>query len=472
MDFAKSTVKVFIANLVATIIGFVGIAFFAQELGPHLMGTFFLFQALLTVISIPADIGISNGVAKRISEGQNPGKTLSSALILKTITAAGIAGIVLLSRDYVNDFLGGEFAVYLAVGIVLQEFAKLSIELLQGELKVGKTALPTVAQQVVFVGAGSILVGLGFGVVSLIYALLLGFISMLGIGFFRSSTGFGRPTISRMRNLFDYSKYAVISTIGGHTFNWMDVAIIGVILTQADVGVYEVAWRVSVLTLIFSKALGRALFPQISKWASENEISKINEIISESMTLSLFLVIPAFFGSLLYSQEILSFVFGPEYAVAWIVLIILLAEKIFQAIHIVAGQALLAIDRPELAARATVISIITNLVLNIILILEFGIIGAAIATAISSLLNDILHIKYVYRYVSIKTPWKDIIWLLFAATVMLSMLYVAEFVLPTSSLPVLIAKITLGVIIYSSVIVSRAETRTKIKTNISRISPY
>lgn len=85
MNLAQSSLKIFAANAASTVIGFLGLTFFARELRPHQLNVFFLFQALLEVIGIPADFGIGGAVNKRISEGKPNDEIFSTALLLKLI---------------------------------------------------------------------------------------------------------------------------------------------------------------------------------------------------------------------------------------------------------------------------------------------------------------------------------------------------------------------------------------------------
>nr|WP_244880104.1 polysaccharide biosynthesis C-terminal domain-containing protein [Natrinema pellirubrum] len=61
-----------------------------------------------------------------------------------------------------------------------------------------------------------------------------------------------------------------------------------------------------------------------------------------------------------------------------------------------------------MAAYATIASISLNLLLNIVLIWEFGIVGAAIATTISFAANTTLHIYYLNRFIDINLPLKEV----------------------------------------------------------------
>lgn len=452
MDIARSSLKLFLAQVTGAAIGFFGITYFARELGPSLIGIFFLFEALLGILAIPADFGLRGAVEKRISQGESPDVFLGSAVALKLVPLTVIILAILLLRPFINRYLGAELAIFLVVAIVLQEIAKLSIVVLKGELRVGETAVLGVARQTTWFVVGGILVAEGFGALALIYGLLAGLGMMLIWGWYKSSVSPSWPSQEHALSLFDYGKYNAVSAIGGYFYSWMDVAIIGLFLTQAHVGSYEVAWRVTAISILFSSAISTTIFPQISAWEVAGAKERIEELLPTVLLPSLLLVIPAFFGTLLFSRQILRLVFGAEYVGAWLVLILLMGDKVFQAIQLIIGRSLQAINKPGLAARATLISVASNIVLNVAFVLEFGILGAAIATVISSLTNDALHYIYLRRYIRVKFPKQEVFECLLASMGMVVSLFTFTRFSNMNNLMELAFIISSGVIIYSSLV--------------------
>lgn len=431
------------------------------------MGVFFLFQALLGMLAIPADFGLRGAVEKRISEGESPGAFLSSAVLLKLIPLALIVLGILLFRSWINSYLGADLAVWLALAIVLQEAAQLAVVVLKGELRVGETAVLKLARRISWVGGGALLVVSGLKAEALIYSLLGGMCVILVWGWYKSSISLQRPSASHARSLFDYSRYNVISSIGGYFYSWMDVAIIGLFLTQADVGAYETAWRVTTITMLFSRAIASTIFPQVSQWNTEDEKDRIESVINNSMVPSMVLVIPAFFGTIVFSREILGLVFGTEFAIASVVLVILTGEKILQSVHIILGRALQGIDRPDLAAWATVVSVALNLILNVVLILSFNdIVGAACATAISFALNTVLHAYFLSKYLTIRPPYAEIGWCVFSSVMMALLLEGIQTIVTVETLPQLFLAVIFGAVTYGFFILLFRPIRTSVFRNL------
>ena len=448
MDLTRSTLKIFGSKAASAVISFAGITFFARELGASQLGSFFLFQALLGILAIPADFGIRGAVEKRVSEGEDADAVLTTAVLLKLFPLILIVMGIVLFQKVINQYVGASVALFLALALVLREFAQLGMFVLRGELRVGETALLQFARQIVWVSVGAAFVLSDGGVDGLIVGLLAGSGVLLVWVAYKISIGIAAPTAMHARSLFNYSKYNFISSIGGYFYSWMDVAIIGLFLTQADVGAYEIAWRVTAAVMLFSQSIATTLFPQISEWSATNAIDQIEGIIPRAITPSLFLLIPIFFGTLLFSKEILGVIFGTDYAIAWLVLIVLMLDVVFQGAQVIIGRSLQAIDQPNLAARASVISVIVNLSLNILLISQFGIIGAAVATFIASIANDSLHYFYLSKFISIRLPLQELSWCVTGSIVMALLLLVPKLMFEINTLIEIIVIVSLGGVVY------------------------
>lgn len=451
MDLGRSALKLFISRSASSAVYFLGIIYFARRLHPDELGSFFLFLALLGIFSIFADVGIRWALEKRVSEGSHPEGMLGSALVFKTVMLGVASVAVLASRSHIEAYLGADIAVLLVVTLFLREFAKLYIQTLRGELRVGETAAIEFLRRVLEIGTGAVLITVGWGVRGLVYGSILGWGVALLWAHRKSNVSVGRPTFENTRSIIAFSKYQTIASIGGRVYQWMDIAIIGVFLTQFHVSVYEISWQVTLLVILVSKSVATTFFPQISQWNEQAATDHIEDALSKGIAVALYFSVPALVGASLYATEILGLIFGSEYTVAAGVLIILMVEKQFQALHDLVEGTVRAIDRPELAARATVMAVTLNAVLTPILVVTHGIVGAAVATTVSWLLNMILHVRYLSRHVAVDVPYRLIGWFSTAALTMGGLLLGLKTLVPVTTVFLLFAQIALGVAVYGCV---------------------
>jgi O-antigen/teichoic acid export membrane protein len=465
MNIARSSLKIFGVYTANAVLAFVGLAFFAHRLDPAQLGVYFLFEAVLGVLAVVTGFGLETAIEKRISEGEEAEDYLATGVLLKAgFTVVAAAGIVLFGGP-INAYIGADVAVLLAVSVALRDAGELAIGVLRGELRVGDTAVVTFARQAVWVGVGAALVIAGLGVRGLIYGLLLGQTVRVVWAAYRCSTRLGRPSREHARSLLDFGKYDLIAGLGWHTFSWVDVLVIGWLLTSAAVGVYEVAWRVAAITMLLSRGVGSVMIPQVSAWDASAATDRIERLLTNVTTPSLLMVVPSFFGVLLLSEPILQLLFGTEYGVASLALVVLVAGKVFDAIQRLFGQCLVGINRPDLVARATVVVIGLNLVSNVLLIGEFGILGAAVTTTVSYLIGMALRMRYLSRFLTIALPYREIQWCVLASGVMAAVVYGLRAVLTVDTLPELFGVVGVGAVVYGAVVlVSKPLRRRAVST--------
>ncbi|MDB2248603.1 flippase [Halorubrum ezzemoulense] len=466
MSIIKAASKLFAANVLGSVLGFLGIALFARQIGATQLGIYFLFQAVVGICAIGADFGISSALKKRISEGKSQGKYLFAAILLKFIFLVIVSALILLLRGYLSDYIGADIAYLLILTLFVQQYADIFINTLHGEIRVGETAHIKVIQRIVWIITGLIITYYNPTATGLIQAHIIGASSRLVISWYLKDITVSIPETKQIQSVFDYSKFSVISSVGGYLYSWLDVLIIGYFLTSDYVAAYEVAWRITSFIVLLSKSVSLTIFPQVSEWSVEDATDEITRVIKDATTVSLVISLPAFFGAAILSSELLLLLFGNEYTIASAALVILMFEKIFQSVHKVWGYSLQAIDRPDQAAVAAVISIIVNILLNILLIPSYGLEGAATATALSFLLNTVLHAYYLQHSIPIQFDRNKIVWSIVSSIVMSVVVYTVSTLAEIESILILLLLISVGVVVYFAILSIYSPIRSDIKSII------
>lgn len=464
MSLTISTSKLLAANVTRSGLGFLGVVVFARLIGAGELGVYFLFLAVIGICSIAADFGINAAVKKRISEGEAGGEHLTAAILLKLGFLVAVSGLALLFGEYLTEYVGANVVGLLILTLFVQQYAKLMVVTMHGELRVGETAHIEVVERVVWLGLGTLFVSLDPRAVALIHAYVLAAASKLVLAWIRKDTTVGVPRVEHVRSVFDYSKFSVISSVGGYLYSWLDVLIIGYFLAPNFVGAYEVAWRLTSFVLLLSRSVSKTIFPQISEWSVENATEHISAVISRATLAALIFSVPAFFGVLVLSAELLGYLFGAEYVIASAALVILMFEKVFQSVHKVWGYSLQAIDRPDQAAVAATISIVVNVALNLALVPRFELVGAASATAASFLLNTALHAYYLKQSIPLRIEWYKTAWCVLASTLMFGVVYALSVAWPIDSLVRLLLFVAAGAVTYFAIVPLYSPLRTDISS--------
>lgn len=450
MDVSSSALKLMLAKSLKAVVFFLGVTFFARELGADQLGIFFLFQTVIGLGSIAADLGVRGALEKRLSEGQDPGAMLGTALVCKlALLSVTVAGI-LLFRDWFDQYLGGEYTLYFVIALICWALTDLFMSTLRGELRVGETAIVHFVRESAWAAIGFLFFLAGFGAAGLIYGLIIGTVVAFAIAFVRCDTSIGRPTMASFRSIVDYAKFYSISSVGGRVYSWMDVAIIGLFLTHTDVGTYEVAWEISLLVLIASNSIATTLFPQMSRWSADAETDRITTAVSNAVGITLFISIPALLGTVVLGREILSTVFGPEFAAATAALVVLMSEKVIQAANEVLDRTIQALNRPDLTARAMVVTIGLNLAFNVAFVPRLGILGAALATTLAVVANAALHAFYLSHLIELDFQYTFVGWCITLSLAMGATLIGLQSLVPIGGTASVIAYVLAGVVVYFS----------------------
>lgn len=187
---------------------------------------------------------------------------------------------------------------------------------------------------------------------------------------------------SRIRTLFNYSKYSMLNNLADHLKFKVDSFVIAGFLGASMVTHYYIAGRlieyfsqfmlkaVGTLTPVFSQYEGRGDFDGIRKWLfSGTRISAM---------LSFFIG-----GSLIfYGKAFIDRWMGVGYKSSYIVLVILTSAMIFDLMQTPGIGALFGISKHKYYAIANCCEAILNLLLSLILVRFYGIYGVALGTAL------------------------------------------------------------------------------------------
>lgn len=464
----RSSLSITFSKLGISLLSFASLAFFSQRLGAAAIGVYALYQALLQIISFLTDLGLNDAVVKRVSEQSDPGKVMSAAFLIKApLVVAAVCGI-LLFQNSVNQYLGREFALLLAVGVVLQTYLTLCVHVVQSEVQMGRFAALQFSETFITTVGGVLFVVSGFGIKGVIYTLILSKVIVILASFIIIQTRFAIPSVAQCLSLYQFSKFNVVTKLSGRALSWIDVLLIGVFLSQAHVGAYEVAWRVSKLSLLLATAVGNYIFPNISRLDTEGTNSEIHDAIRDGLTLSLAVPVPALFGVALFAEDILGLLFGTEFSSAGLALVVLMIGRIMNAVSIIFQKSLQGIGRIKKVGFVAAISGLVNLAANGVLIWSYGITGAAVATTLSFAVGAVLMYKWLADSLEVTVESRLVLWMFASSLGMLIILSIITRMLGVSSIFWLIGQILFGSVLYILLMWANPSVRRSLKWMINQ----
>jgi len=177
---------------------------------------------------------------------------------------------------------------------------------------------------------------------------------------------------------------------------WIDTILIGVFMNETDVGVYNIAVKLTALLGVTLSAVSAVSTPMYSEAYSSGDKQRLKSHVHQSSAIVFYTSFPLFLVLILFPEQILS-LFGEEFRTGKTALIILAFGGVINAYFGVAGYFMKMTGCQVVLQRITFVTVIIGLLLNIYLIPIYGIEGAAGATALAICIWNIWCVIYIKK---------------------------------------------------------------------------
>jgi len=422
MKLGEQATLTFVAQIGTTIIGFVATLFFARTLGESVLGSYFLVIALVLWIKAVGTVSIETAVEKRISEGNDPRAYFGAGVLLTGCVFLLTSVLMLLFQDQMRSYVDVPVTAIIAIVFGTLTFSYLG-SILQAEQRVHISSMVETLDRLIRAIAQILLVIVGYGLGGLLAGHLVGVIVATVVAAVLVSITVGRPTRRHFSSIFEFAKYSWLGGITSRTFASLDTLVLGVFVSTGLIGIYEIAWNIASILVIFGNSIVRVMFPTIS--ATKDGSGRIANLVEDATAFTGLFVIPGLVGSILLGQEVLG-VYGDSFRKGAFILVLLVSARLLQSYTDQFTNALMAIDRPDLSFRINGIFVMINVTLNIVLVWSYGWVGAAVATVVSSAVALTLSYRAMAVHIPFHVPWREIGNQILAALVMGGVVFLAD----------------------------------------------
>ena len=146
-----------------------------------------------------------------------------------------------------------------------------------------------------------------------------------------------------------------------------------------------------------------AIAPTVSRLYAHGEIERLQKILSKSVRKVMLFSLPMALIMVLAGKYVLIYVFGNEFALARYALAVLSGAQLINACMGSVGLILNMTGNEKDTAIVLASTAGLNICLNALLIPLYGILGAAIATAISIILWNIILSYFIFKRTKLKS---------------------------------------------------------------------
>mgnify|MGYP002762586771 CR=1 FL=1 len=409
------------------------------RIGPDAYGQLSQGLVIIGIMGTLSKFGFDEAIRKFIPEAreeENRAKIKGivwDSVKFISVTSLSLGAAVFLLSDHIAVLLfeSPETAPIIRVFAAVPFFSKIASIFLDVTLGFNTTKYKVltvrVAQNIIQLSVTLLMIYLNFGVLGAAYGWLAGIIASLPIALYFMEKNFGPILTSDVKpkkmynRMLKFSYPLIFSGIVGTALGWGDTALLGYFMDDATVGFYNAAYPTALLIVLPAQAISSLALSSFSELGAKGhgQVKALKTTTRWVFSMSF----PAFLIMALFSDQMMHLLFGKQYAVTGTALTILAFGNLIGTTTGQTGAYLKSNNRTKIIAYNSTINLMLNMALNLVLIPLIGMVGAAIATAVSSVLMNILVLTELYRYDGTHPFSKEMIRPVIAGTISITVTY-------------------------------------------------
>ena len=372
--------------LISLIVGVIS----ARYLGPNNYGILNFGASLVTLFTAICKLGLESVIVKEyVDNRKENGKILGTAIVMRIVSSlfSVLAIIVLVKIIKPGDNIILIVTILQSLALIFQVYELIDYWFQSNLNSKYVSIAKTIAYLIVAIYKIALLI-LKKPVQWFAFSTSLDYLIILLIMIFMYKKQNGQKmkfSLELSKSLITRSYHFIFSGLLVTLYMQMDKIMIGTYITQREVGLYSAATTISTLWGFIPEALINSVRPTIfeAKKVSEEDYMK-----KQKMLYAIIFWIGVFFaiGTTIFSTFIINVLYGADYMSAKNALLISVWYPTFAYLGSARGPWIVINNKNKYTKRYVFWGAIANLILNAILIPEFGITGAAIATLISQII--------------------------------------------------------------------------------------
>ena len=196
-----------------------------------------------------------------------------------------------------------------------------------------------------------------------------------------------------LRSVLPLSMLGGLSVINAQT----DIFMLGLLSTSENVGLYRIAFSGAALVLFTLTAVNAVLAPHVARLYKAGDTERLQKLVTRSVQITFVAALPVVLVFVVFGGALLEFVFGVDFRPSWGALAILSMAQLVNvavgSVHVILNMTGYERETMKGAFYAAVL----NVVLNALLIPQFGIEGAAVATGISIMAVNVILLRVLWN---------------------------------------------------------------------------
>ncbi len=413
---ARGTGIVFAGTIISMFFGFLSRALIARYFSVGEYGVFNLALTVLSIALVVATLGFQNSLPREVAyyrerEPSRVRNLISTALTIALLNSLIWAIILFLEAESISQIFKDERLVYaLRIIVFALPFWALIAVITSISRGFGRVREQVYFQNIVYPTVFLVLVVLGavlsFSFTYVFFAYVTAqILTLLALTFdIWKIKLFEFKILLNLRlgrELILFSLPLLFVGILDFVMTWADTLMLGYFKSSEVVGIYNAASPLARLIPVFLGSAAVVYSPIATSLYAQGKVREMGRVYQILTKWIFLLTLPIFSVMFLFPEATVKFFFGEKYVSSAPVLQILALGFMFHTFLGLNGLSLVVIGQPKLNMIGDTFAVISNVVLNILLIPKYGMVGAGVATAVSYFVANVFRSIWLYQRVGI-----------------------------------------------------------------------
>lgn len=418
----KNTFYLATAELITKLIAFIVTIYVARYLQDTGFGKYSFVFAFTSLFAILPDLGLNTLVIREIARNkQLTSKYIGNVSLIKIILSIITLLLMIFTINIMNYPPDTTLAVYIIGGyVILNSFSLFSRSIYRAFERMEYETLTRIFERGVVGTLVIYLIYKGTDLIGISYAYLITGVLTLVVNSIIVSKIFSKPEFkidllfmkNTTKNALPFGLTAIFAVV----YFKIDTVMLSIMEGDDVVGWYNASYNViEGLSGLIAGSIAGVSFPLLSKYSiiPDRKVA-LKKVFIQFLQISLVsgLIVSIFVT--IYAAEIIEFLYEGKYSNSIIVLQILIWAFFIICISYTSSTLLNAMNKQKIVAIGTGIGALLNISLNLILIPQYSLVGAAVATVLTELFGAIIYIWYVLKL--LKINFEELRYLVVVAT--------------------------------------------------------
>jgi O-antigen/teichoic acid export membrane protein len=366
-------------------------------LGPAGLGEVNLINQIITIVMVVSMFGMDHVLVKKIAIAHSNnnfnsiGNTIFTALLVNISIAIVLTVLGVLGSGFIASFFNNtRLQIPIIIGFIIivpQTIGSVFVFGINGYRKIWQSRLfkDFSTSLIVLIGIGLCLFfDLEITLIKVILLYTIGRLITFIVATIYWKTLYGPIFVRKFVDKKMFKMAFPLFFVSATTLlaSSVDILMLGWLSDISKVGFYTVASRLVLFVAIFLQITNAALSPKIATFFANNQFKEMSIMVKQVTFLLMIIGLISTLLFLLFGKSLLGF-WGSEFSGAYICLIILCFGQFINISTGCSGVLLIMCGYEKIFSYITGSFLILNIVLNYFLIIRYNEVGAAIATTLT-----------------------------------------------------------------------------------------